>query len=387
MNLLIHDLDEKEWGQISQDYQGWEVIAPSKEIKPCAGCFGCWLKTPGECVIKDGYNRMGYLIHKADELVVMTRYTYGGFSSFVKNVFDRSIGWVLPYFRIVDNEMHHKMRYPETKEITVIFRGHDLTKEDKADAKRYVEAVCRNFNGIIKEIRFDETQEVSGNTEHAEIVASDQTSGKPILLNGSLRGENSNTSKFLNKLAECIGEEAEILSLNQFLNKPEELVQKLLGADKIVLGFPMYVDGIPSEVLKVMELMEKTCPPGDKKIYTVVNMGFYESCQIKNVLRQVRKWSQKCGFTYGGGVAIGGGEMMGALIQTINAPAGPVKYVVEALQTLGAVIGNSSVIDDIYADAYKFPRAAYMFMAGRGWPKAAKQNGLKKKDLLRRIED
>ena len=79
--------------------------------------------------------------------------------------------------------------------------------------------------------------------------------------------------------------------------------------------------------------------------------------------------------------------MMGALIQTINAPAGPVKYVVEALQTLGAVIGNSSAIDDIYADAYKFPRVAYMFMAGRGWPKAAKQNGLKKKDLLRRIEN
>lgn len=389
MNLLIHDLDEKEWGQISQDYQGCEVIAPSKEIKPCAGCFGCWLKTPGECVIKDGYNRMGYLIHKADELVVMTRYTYGGFSSFVKNVFDRSIGWVLPYFRIVDNEMHHKMRYPESKKITVIFRGHDLTKEDQADAKRYVEAVCRNFNGVIKDIRFEESTELHEVKEFSagSQPASDMASGKTILFNGSLRGDNSNTSKFLNKLSESIGEEAETISLVPYLNKPEELVQALSGADKIVLGFPMYVDGIPSEVLKVMELMEKTCPPGDKKIYTVVNMGFYESCQIKNVLRQVRKWSQKCGFTYGGGVAIGGGEMMGALIQTINAPAGPVKYVVEALQTLGAVIGNSSAIDDIYADAYKFPRAAYMFMAGRGWPKAAKQNGLKKKDLLRRIEN
>jgi multimeric flavodoxin WrbA len=389
MKLLIHDLDEKEWGQISQDYQGWEVIAPSKEIKPCAGCFGCWLKTPGECVIKDGYNRMGYLIHKADELVVMTGYTYGGFSSFVKNVFDRSIGWVLPYFRIVDNEMHHKMRYPESKKITVIFRGHDLTKEDQADAKRYVEAVCRNFNGVIKDIRFEENEQLQEvkETSASPEPATDRAPGKTILFNGSLRGENSNTSKFLNKLAECIGEEAEILSLNQFLNKPEELVQKLLGADKIVLGFPMYVDGIPSAVLRIMELIEKSGTSSAKKIYAVVNMGFYESKQIKNALRQVRKWSEKCGFSYGGGVAIGGGEMMGMLMQSINAPAGPIKNVYEALQTLGSIIRSSSAINDIYADAYRFPRAAYMFMAGMGWPKSAKLNGIKKKDLLRRIED
>ena len=220
MNLLIHDLDEKEWGQISQDYQGWEVIAPSKEIKPCAGCFGCWLKTPGECVIKDGYNRMGYLIHKADELVVMTGYTYGGFSSFVKNVFDRSIGWVLPYFRIVDNEMHHKMRYPESKKITVIFRGHDLTKEDQADAKRYVEAVCRNFNGVIKDIRFEEledNQETVVTQELQEVKetpsdpepTSDRAPGKTILLNGSLRGDNSISARsmadFSDQLDQILG--------------------------------------------------------------------------------------------------------------------------------------------------------------------------------------
>jgi hypothetical protein len=29
------------------------VFLARKEIKPCRGCFGCWLKTPGECVIKD----------------------------------------------------------------------------------------------------------------------------------------------------------------------------------------------------------------------------------------------------------------------------------------------------------------------------------------------
>ncbi len=386
MNLLIHDLDEKEWEQIAQDYRGWEVIAPSKEIKPCVGCFGCWLKTPGECVIKDGYNRMGALIHQADELVVMSKYTYGGFSSFVKNVFDRSIGWVLPYFTIVDNEMHHRKRYPEDKKITVIFRGKGLTKEDQADAKRYIEAVCRNFYGVIKDIRFEETEEIA-DVNSAPVHNNAASSDRIILLNASLRGENSNTGKFLEKLEGSIGEDVEIINLSAYINRPDELVKALLPVKKIVLGMPMYVDGIPSALLKIMEMMEKIDPAEDKKIYAVVNMGFYESRQIKNVLKQVRKWSEKCGFSYCGGLAIGAGEMMGSLIKSINGANGPVKNVVEAFESLAGVIKSSSAIDDIYADAYKFPRSAYMFMAGMGWPKAAKLNGLKKKDLLKRIEE
>ena len=67
MNLVIHDLSEQEWSEVSSKYEGCEVVSDNGNIKPCAGCFGCWVKNPGECVIKDGYERMGALIHKADE--------------------------------------------------------------------------------------------------------------------------------------------------------------------------------------------------------------------------------------------------------------------------------------------------------------------------------
>jgi hypothetical protein len=66
-------------------------------------------------VIKDGFNRMGERIHKADKVTVISRYTYGGFSGAVKNVFDRSLGYVLPQFEISGNETHHKRRYDEDK--------------------------------------------------------------------------------------------------------------------------------------------------------------------------------------------------------------------------------------------------------------------------------
>lgn len=154
--MIIHDLNEREWTAISEKYKGWEIISDNGTIKPCVGCFGCWLKDPGQCVMKDGYNRMGALIHKADEVVVVSRYTYGGFSSFVKNVFDRSIGWVLPFFEVYEGEMHHKKRYPEDKPFTFIFRGSFFTEDEKQKARTYVEAVCRNFRGRVVDVRFEE---------------------------------------------------------------------------------------------------------------------------------------------------------------------------------------------------------------------------------------
>ncbi len=104
MNLLIHDLSPAAWAGIRSDYTGWAVVKNNREIRPCCGCFSCWNKTPGRCVIRDGYDQMGRLIHSADEVTVISRYTYGGFSGFIKNVFDRSLGYVLPQFEVVDGE-------------------------------------------------------------------------------------------------------------------------------------------------------------------------------------------------------------------------------------------------------------------------------------------
>jgi multimeric flavodoxin WrbA len=66
MNLVIHDMNEEEWNEVSEQYRGWEVISDNGSIKSCVGCFGCWVREPGQCVIKDGYDRMGALIHNAD---------------------------------------------------------------------------------------------------------------------------------------------------------------------------------------------------------------------------------------------------------------------------------------------------------------------------------
>ena len=55
MKLVIHDLTAEEWEKVKRDYEGDQIISDSGTILPCVGCFGCWNKTPGQCVLRDGY--------------------------------------------------------------------------------------------------------------------------------------------------------------------------------------------------------------------------------------------------------------------------------------------------------------------------------------------
>src|SRR4030065_1858536 len=50
-------------------------------IAPCTGCFGCWVKTPGACVIDDPGRDVARAALHCDLLVILTPVTYGGGSS------------------------------------------------------------------------------------------------------------------------------------------------------------------------------------------------------------------------------------------------------------------------------------------------------------------
>jgi multimeric flavodoxin WrbA len=125
-----------------------------KEIHHCVGCFGCWVKTPGRCVIRDGYENMGELLGRCTELVIVSECVYGSFSPFVKNVLDRSIPYISPYFVMRNKEMHHKQRYKNVINISVYFYGMNITGNEKTTAADIVAANAVNFYTTVKEIAF-----------------------------------------------------------------------------------------------------------------------------------------------------------------------------------------------------------------------------------------
>ena len=40
-----------------------------KQFRPCVGCNACWLKTPGVCSIRDGYEEIDYIGKVFSELL------------------------------------------------------------------------------------------------------------------------------------------------------------------------------------------------------------------------------------------------------------------------------------------------------------------------------
>ena len=109
MKVILHDLGP-EYGPLIESKCD-RVLEADGKYAPCQGCFGCWTKHPAECFMKDTLRQVCRLIGRADELVIVTKNLYGGYSAAVKNVLDRSIGTSTPFSTYRGRQMHHTLRY------------------------------------------------------------------------------------------------------------------------------------------------------------------------------------------------------------------------------------------------------------------------------------
>jgi multimeric flavodoxin WrbA len=154
VKLLIHDLNKEDSEKLVDSQEDVKVICESDTIHTCIGCFACWIKTPGQCVIADEFSKMSECISKCDEVIIISKCFYGGYSPFIKNVMDRSISYVHPYFEIRNNELHHRKRYDNHFELSVYFYGEDITEKEKATAEKLVKANSINLMCKIKNLAF-----------------------------------------------------------------------------------------------------------------------------------------------------------------------------------------------------------------------------------------
>lgn len=74
------------------------VFLAEKEIRHCRGCFSCWLKTPGSCVIDDDMKRILEEADGADVLVLASPLYFDTISGMLKVFMDRMIVKGDPHF-------------------------------------------------------------------------------------------------------------------------------------------------------------------------------------------------------------------------------------------------------------------------------------------------
>jgi multimeric flavodoxin WrbA len=96
----------------------WHIRA--QKMAWCSGCFGCWVKTPGECVYKDASHEGNQRASRADLLVILTPVTFGGYSAEAKKALDHMIGIHLPYLKKLGEDSHHPPRYRRRHDLLAV---------------------------------------------------------------------------------------------------------------------------------------------------------------------------------------------------------------------------------------------------------------------------
>ncbi len=55
MKVIIHDLSDEITYTLEKPHEDSVVIHANNQYSPCQGCFQCWLKNAGFCIMKDSF--------------------------------------------------------------------------------------------------------------------------------------------------------------------------------------------------------------------------------------------------------------------------------------------------------------------------------------------
>lgn len=161
---IIESLENHRW-------QVETVELRNKKLATCIGCFGCWIKTPGQCILKDEGQEICKAVARSDLLVLLTPLTFGGYSFELKKMMDRLIPNLLPLFTKINGEMHHKTRYEKKPKLLAI--GYNFQHDEESER-------------IFKELVHRNALNMDNPTSYVEVVAgevNDITVGEEILRN------------------------------------------------------------------------------------------------------------------------------------------------------------------------------------------------------------
>ncbi len=134
-----------------------------------------------------------------------------------------------------------------------------------------------------------------------------------LLLNGSPRGERSNSMKMLSRVAEgwqqAGGDAPEVLHL---VRRPqlERSVEAFPAAGTVLLGFPLYTDAMPGLVKTYIEALAPRAGQPNPTIAFLIQSGFPEAAHLRPLEHYLEKLARRLGCPYAGTIVRGGGESL-----------------------------------------------------------------------------
>ena len=206
---------------------------------------------------------------------------------------------------------------------------------------------------------------------------------KISIINGSPKAIKSN-SEILGNYLSSLFKENEIkkyYSISFRLN--DENKNEIYNSDVLIFLFPLYVDGIPSNLLKLLVEFEKEkVIKSETKIYCIVNNGFYEGKQNRLAILQMKNWCEKVKARWGQGIGVGAGELLPHL-KKYPLGQGPLKNLGKVLDKFSANILTLKSDEDIYINP-NWLKSLYFFQGTISWILKGRKNNLRVRELFRK---
>jgi multimeric flavodoxin WrbA len=117
------------------------------QVKPCLGCFACWVKTPGQCAQKDDVAVVLARLAAADVVVLATPVYVDGMTGPMKTLLDRFIPLIEPFFEIRGDHCRHARREGVKGGQLALVSVSGFTELDNFEPLvAHVEAACKNMD-------------------------------------------------------------------------------------------------------------------------------------------------------------------------------------------------------------------------------------------------
>ncbi|NFP92136.1 NAD(P)H-dependent oxidoreductase [Clostridium sporogenes] len=310
----IFDLRENQDGEVYEAIQNLYgeplkiVRLDAKSITACIGCWNCWLKTPGRCVMKDQMVE-SYPDYVNSDVVILLIDTAQGFISHKAKAFlDRTIPHYHPYIKIVDGECHHVTRYKSYPDMVFYYDTQGITTQEEQVIEDYLYRTAYHFQSkayrIVKDgnlqLRLLESRKAK---RHVVDFNSTEPMEKLVIYNGSPRRSGSNSTLILKKVIEALSDRVEIRDLKEE-DKWAEWSEAFKRENHVMFFMPLYVHAMPSHVMGFIEKLQTS----RGSISFFVQSGFPESSQSHYLEAYFENLAFRLGRTYMGTAIKGGVE-------------------------------------------------------------------------------
>ncbi|MBA3073189.1 MAG: hypothetical protein FP831_06315 [Anaerolineae bacterium] len=331
------------------------ILLRELPLKYCTGCWGCWVKTPGNCQADSASQEMDEAVINADFVLWAAPMKMGYPSELLKMAMDKHLPLIHPYMEVDQFEAHHLKRYVRYPRLGLVVEKEAST--DDHDLQITTQMFQRTALNFKSGLYFSLTSETPVSELVERIM---EQSAKPLAMpttpqptkgtaltpvesitffNGSPRGERGNSAIFLQKLAEGFGGESKMVNLVN-INATAEHVQAFREAKAVWLAFPLYTDSMPGVVKHFIEALEPLVGQnGNPPIGFIVQSGFPEGLHSRFVERYLEKLADRLGSAYLGTIVKGNGEGVRIMPDNMN------KKLFDGLLSLGNNLANGEPLN------------------------------------------